>query len=208
MANNKTTLPHESANLFFTDGGLETTLVFLEGFDLPNFAAFELLKNEEQCPNLNGEFVIRVLNKLLIIKRKQKMTPKEIAKTWFANIDAKNFEGVKYLMASNHTFHNPMTPAPVGVEEHLGMMQMMTSSFDGQHHLDQLIEEGNCVVVRGHWSGKHVGEFNGVPATGNEVIFPWIDIFEMVEGKVTKEYFELNPMSIMAQIGGMENQNA
>ncbi len=47
MAKNKTTLPHESADLFLTDGGLETTLVFLEGFDLPYFSAFDLLKDEK-----------------------------------------------------------------------------------------------------------------------------------------------------------------
>ena len=40
------TLPHESADLFLTDGGLETTLVFLQGFELPYFAAFDLLKEE------------------------------------------------------------------------------------------------------------------------------------------------------------------
>lgn len=39
------TLPHQSAGLYLTDGGLETTLVFLEGFDLPCFAAFDLLKD-------------------------------------------------------------------------------------------------------------------------------------------------------------------
>ena len=39
-------LPNESSDLFLTDGGLETTLVFLEGFDLPYFAAFDLLKDE------------------------------------------------------------------------------------------------------------------------------------------------------------------
>lgn len=32
--------------MFLTDGGLETTLVFLEGFDLPCFAAFPLLLSE------------------------------------------------------------------------------------------------------------------------------------------------------------------
>ncbi|HVF96311.1 MAG TPA: homocysteine S-methyltransferase family protein [Flavisolibacter sp.] len=47
MANGKTTLPHQSAHLFLTDGGLETTLIFLEGFDLPCFAAFDLLKDEK-----------------------------------------------------------------------------------------------------------------------------------------------------------------
>jgi S-methylmethionine-dependent homocysteine/selenocysteine methylase len=46
MATIKTKLPHESDHLFLTDGGLETTLVFLEGFNLPYFAAFDILKDE------------------------------------------------------------------------------------------------------------------------------------------------------------------
>lgn len=33
--------------LFLTDGGLETTLIFLEGLELPDFAAFHLLKTPE-----------------------------------------------------------------------------------------------------------------------------------------------------------------
>ncbi|TGT90652.1 homocysteine S-methyltransferase, partial [Mesorhizobium sp. M5C.F.Ca.ET.164.01.1.1] len=33
--------------VFLTDGGLETSLVFLEGLDLPSFAAFPLLGEEE-----------------------------------------------------------------------------------------------------------------------------------------------------------------
>ena len=35
-----------SDSLFLTDGGLETTLVFHDGMDLPYFAAFDLLKDE------------------------------------------------------------------------------------------------------------------------------------------------------------------
>lgn len=47
MVKSKPTLPHESADFFLTDGGLETTLVFLEGFELPCFAAFDVLKDEK-----------------------------------------------------------------------------------------------------------------------------------------------------------------
>lgn len=47
MTKSKINLPHESSDLFLTDGGLETTLVFLEGFELPYFAAFNLLKDEK-----------------------------------------------------------------------------------------------------------------------------------------------------------------
>ncbi len=47
MATHKPSLPHESGELFITDGGLETTLVFLQGYELPCFAAFDLLKDEQ-----------------------------------------------------------------------------------------------------------------------------------------------------------------
>jgi S-methylmethionine-dependent homocysteine/selenocysteine methylase len=39
-------LPQLDGGLFLTDGGLETTLIFHEGFDLPCFAAFVLLDSE------------------------------------------------------------------------------------------------------------------------------------------------------------------
>jgi S-methylmethionine-dependent homocysteine/selenocysteine methylase len=36
-------LPHQSDRIFLTDGGIETCLIFLEGLELRDFAAFELL---------------------------------------------------------------------------------------------------------------------------------------------------------------------
>lgn len=47
MATSTTRFPPDANQLFLTDGGLETTLVFLEGFALPCFAAFDLLKEEQ-----------------------------------------------------------------------------------------------------------------------------------------------------------------
>ena len=129
------------------------------------------------------------------------MTNKDIAKAWFAAIDKKDFAAVKKLMAADHQFHNPMTPGPVGPDQHIGMMQMMTGAFTGEHVLDLLVSEGNHVAVRGRWRGKHTGEFNGIPATNKPVEFSWIDIFEIKDGKVAREAFEMNPMAMMAQIG-------
>ena len=39
-------LPQLGRDLFLTDGGIETTLIFHRGLDLPEFAAFDLLKHE------------------------------------------------------------------------------------------------------------------------------------------------------------------
>jgi S-methylmethionine-dependent homocysteine/selenocysteine methylase len=44
MATNRDALPQRSGKLFLTDAGIETTLIFLEGRDLPLFAAFDLLR--------------------------------------------------------------------------------------------------------------------------------------------------------------------
>src|SRR5690606_16679199 len=61
MTQSNTTLPPHSDDLFLTDGGLETTLIFLEGYELPSFAAFELLKNEEGYKAIH-DYYLRYLN--------------------------------------------------------------------------------------------------------------------------------------------------
>ena len=40
-------LAHQSSDLFLTDGGLETTLIFQQQIDLPEFAAFPLLSSNK-----------------------------------------------------------------------------------------------------------------------------------------------------------------
>ena len=45
MAKYRDRLPQLAGKLFLTDGGMETTLIFHEGLELPCFAAFNLLKD-------------------------------------------------------------------------------------------------------------------------------------------------------------------
>jgi len=49
-------LPQLKNRFFMTDGGLETTLMFHEGMDLPCFAAFDLLKDEAGWAALHRYF--------------------------------------------------------------------------------------------------------------------------------------------------------
>lgn len=47
MSGFRNSLPQLGSDFFLTDGGIETTLIFLEGLELPEFAAFDLFKREE-----------------------------------------------------------------------------------------------------------------------------------------------------------------
>src|SRR5690349_9050125 len=49
-------LPQLGPNLFLTDGGIETVLIFHEGIELPEFAAFDLLSDERGTERLRNYY--------------------------------------------------------------------------------------------------------------------------------------------------------
>lgn len=56
MAKYLNALPQLSGDVFLTDGGIETTLIFHDGLNLPYFAAFDLLKHRQGASALRRYF--------------------------------------------------------------------------------------------------------------------------------------------------------
>ncbi len=56
MSKYRDALPQLSDKLFLTDGGLETTLIFKDGVDLPHFAAFDLLTSAQGTERILDHF--------------------------------------------------------------------------------------------------------------------------------------------------------
>jgi S-methylmethionine-dependent homocysteine/selenocysteine methylase len=52
----RTGLPQLDGGLWLTDGGIETTLIFHQGLDLPAFAAFVLLRDEQGTDDLRSYY--------------------------------------------------------------------------------------------------------------------------------------------------------
>ncbi|MDT3737152.1 MAG: homocysteine S-methyltransferase family protein [Denitratisoma sp.] len=75
-------LPQLGSNLFMTDGGLETTLIFHDGIDLPYFAAFDLLKDAAGTAALRRYYV-----RYAEIARARRLGIVLEAPTWRANPD-------------------------------------------------------------------------------------------------------------------------
>ncbi len=75
-------LPQLGSDLFLTDGGLETTLVYHEGIDLPYFAAFDLLRTGAGTETLRGYF-----HRYVAIARKHGVGIVLESPSWRANPD-------------------------------------------------------------------------------------------------------------------------
>ena len=56
MAKYRGALPQLSNDVFLTDGGIETVLIFRDGIDLPEFAAFTLLDDDDGAEALRRYF--------------------------------------------------------------------------------------------------------------------------------------------------------
>jgi steroid delta-isomerase-like uncharacterized protein len=79
---------------------------------------------------------------------------------------------------------------------------MLRSAFpDFQATIEDIIAEGDKVVIRQTWTGTHRGEFMGIPPTGQSVSFGVIDILRMAGGKCVEHWGQMDTMSLMQQLG-------
>ena len=84
------------------------------------------------------------------------------------------------------------------------LTSMLRSAFpDFKATIDDILAEGDKVVIRMTWSGTQKGEFMGVPATGKRVSFGVIDIIRITNGKVVEHWGQMDSMSLMQQLGAI-----
>ena len=93
---------------------------------------------------------------------------------------------------------------PNGREGVKVLTTMLRSAFpDFKATIDDILAEGDKVVIRMTWSGTHKGEFMGVPATGKRVSFGVIDIIRTTNGKLVEHWGQMDSMSLMQQLGAI-----
>ena len=82
MAKYRSRLPQLSDRLFLTDAGMETFLIFHEGVELPYFASFDLMKNDEGIAQVR-----RYYERFIAMARKRGLGFVLESPTWRANPD-------------------------------------------------------------------------------------------------------------------------
>jgi len=68
---------------------------------------------------------------------------------------------------------------------------------------DEMMAEGNRVLVRGRLKGRHEGEFNGIQPTHRNVEFPLVISYQIENGKIVHHWLMADQMVLMEQLGVM-----
>jgi predicted ester cyclase len=95
---------------------------------------------------------------------------------------------VEEFLVEGIEFHGAgIAPGLAAAEE---WVAMLAAAFPEQHvTIDDVIAEGDRVVVRTTLNGTHQGEVQGILATGNPVTQPSITIFRLAKGKIAEGWF-------------------
>ena len=117
--------------------------------------------------------------------------------------DRGNISLIDELFAPDFVEHEELPPGiPAGSEGVKQLSTMFRSAFpDFKATIDDMIAEGDKVVVSGTWSGTHKGEFMGIPPTGKRVSIGVIDIIRMAGGKGVEHWGQMDSMGMMQQLG-------
>jgi steroid delta-isomerase-like uncharacterized protein len=119
-------------------------------------------------------------------------------------MEKQNWAAFMELHTPDFVLHTPSSPKPMKRDEFEKSMRIMYALFpDFSPTIEDIIAEGNKVVIRETCRGTNKGEFMGTPATGKEMTLPVTIIFRIADGKIAEAWEAYDMMSMMQQLGVM-----
>ena len=67
--------------------------------------------------------------------------------------------------------------------------------------VDDIVAEGDKVVLRSTGRGTHTGDLQGIPPTGKSMTISAIDIFRVSGGRIAEQGEMFDQMGMMQQLG-------
>lgn len=117
--------------------------------------------------------------------------------------DGRKLEVAHELIAEGAVnYDTGLTAHPFGPEEMKGTVRMVTAAFpDNRHEVQEVLAEGETVVLRCTLTGTHQGEFMGIPPTGRRIEVNEIHIYRMRNGRAVEHRVGRDDMGAMRQLG-------
>jgi steroid delta-isomerase-like uncharacterized protein len=115
--------------------------------------------------------------------------------------DQRNWAAFYELTSSDFVFHNASMTIR-GLEAYKQSLSMYFTAFPDLHStIEDMIAEGDTVVVRYTWRGTHQGGLMGIPPTGKQVAVSAIAIFRIANGKGIEEWLNADYLGLLQQLG-------
>jgi len=120
-----------------------------------------------------------------------------------------NMALVDEVVSPQFTSHDWPKSSPTGPEGFREFYSAIRSALpDARYEVDDLIAEGDKVVVRWRLLGTHKGDFRGIAATGREIALKGIAIYRVEGGKLLERWVVSDLHGLLEEIQGSSPSQA
>jgi predicted ester cyclase len=119
--------------------------------------------------------------------------------------NAGDLDGYLRLYRDDIRLHG-YAPEPMSKDEVHGFYGACFSAFGGSPQLEfhELLWDGDACSIRFTLSGKHEGEWLGVPGTGLDVAVPGITILHFEGEQVVERWSQADLLGFLVQVGAVQ----
>ena len=119
-------------------------------------------------------------------------------------IDQRKLDAAFELYAEDYVDRGPGEMEVRGRDGIRGLWAAFLQAFpDLTSTVDDVVTQGDKLVLRWTIKGTHTGEFLGVPATNRKIILPVIEIFRIADGQLVEAWDQWDRLHLMQQIGAI-----
>jgi predicted ester cyclase len=127
---------------------------------------------------------------------------KDLVRRYFEEIDRRGEDSVIDEFVSQDFVDHGASPGCT--PDHAGLKQafeMFRTGSPGTHRIDDIIAEGEKVVVRVTGEGVHSGELFGISPTNRQMKVTGITILRVANGKIVERWVEVDMLGALQQLG-------
>ena len=112
-----------------------------------------------------------------------------------------DLEDLNEIAAEDYVEHDPFPGQGNGRDDLVARARAIFGALDPHFDLQDIIAEGDRVVVRWRNRGTHVGEFLGIPPTNRSYDIAGIDIHRVVDGRMAEHWHVVDQLAQLQQLG-------
>jgi steroid delta-isomerase-like uncharacterized protein len=108
------------------------------------------------------------------------------------------------LIAPDALMRTPLPIDATGAELAKEVFARLLRAYPDLHiTIEDLVEEGDKLVMRNTVTGTHQGQYMGIPPTGKSVTYNEIFIFRFAGGRIAETWGVVDVLSQMRQLGAI-----
>jgi steroid delta-isomerase-like uncharacterized protein len=125
-----------------------------------------------------------------------------IQRQMFDVVQTRDWEGLRSLLHDDYVYRGPDGIEQKGAEAALEVAQTYLTAFsDMAFEVVAQTASGDTAVLEIIGRGTHDGELQGIPPTGRRVEVHGCNVIELRDGKIWREREYINLLSLMQQLG-------